>query len=144
MSETTAATSSPVGQEPPRMSRVVRDQRRTVTAALIVAVVGFWVFGPLGKWDAAVFFAVGVGLGLVNHLLTELSLLKIITSGDHPTRGEMTGQALFRLLFVAGAASAVAVIFWSTGLVTLIGLALFRLISLVMTTIPLLKELKKA
>ena len=43
-----------------------------------------------------------------------------------------------------GVASAVAIVFWSTGLVTLIGLALFRLIALVMTGIPLLKELSKA
>ena len=36
----------------------------------------------------------------------------------------------------------IAVVFWPTGIGLLLGLAIFRLIALVMTTIPLLKELK--
>src|SRR6478735_3449522 len=39
-------------------------------------------------------------------------------------------------------AGGVAVIFWPDGIGLLLGLAVFRLIALVMTTIPLLKELK--
>jgi len=35
-----------------------------------------------------------------------------------------------------------AVAFWPSGIGLLLGLAVFRLIALVMTTIPLLKELK--
>jgi hypothetical protein len=42
------------------------------------------------------------------------------------------------LVFLAGA----AVAFWPAGIGLLLGLAIFRLISLVMTAIPLLKELK--
>ena len=45
---------------------------------------------------------------------------------------------------VAGVAVGVAVVFWPNGVGLLLGLALFRLIALVMTSLPLLKELKKA
>ena len=46
--------------------------------------------------------------------------------------------------FHQGGAVGVAVAFWPSGIGLLLGLALFRCIALVMTTVPLLKELKKA
>jgi len=94
--------------------------------------------------DVAAFLAAGILLGLGNHIATEFSLLKMIASGEQLTRMEIAGSALVRLLVVSGVAAAVAIIFWSTGIIALIGLALFRLITLVMTGIPLVKELSKA
>ena len=41
-------------------------------------------------------------------------------------------------------AVAIAVVFWPDGIGLLLGLAVFRLITLVMTSIPLLKELKES
>jgi len=128
----------------PTLGTVLRDQRRVLIVALCLSVAGFWIFGPMNNWDVAAFLAVGILMGLVNHVATEYSLLKMISSGAELTRGEIAASALVRLLFVAGAAAAVAVVFWSTGIVALIGLALFRLLTLVMTGIPLLKELSKA
>ncbi len=128
----------------PTLGTVLRDQRRVLIVALCLSVAGFWIFGPMNDWDIAAFLAVGILMGLVNHVATEYSLLKMISSGAALTRGEIAASALVRLLFVAGAAAAVAVVFWSTGIVALIGLALFRLLTLVMTGIPLLKELSKA
>lgn len=130
--------------ETPSWGKVLRDQRRVFVVALLLAVAGFWIFGPLGDWDVAAFLATGILLGLANHIATEFSLLKMIDSGEELTRSQIAGSALVRLLFVSGLAAAVAIIFWSTGLIALIGLALFRLITLVMTGIPLLKELSKA
>jgi hypothetical protein len=37
----------------------------------------------------------------------------------------------------------IAVVFWPDGIGLLLGLAIFRLVALVMTSVPLLKELKK-
>ncbi len=128
----------------PTLGTVLRDQRRVLIVALCLSLAGFWIFGPMNNWDVAAFLAVGILMGLVNHVATEYSLLKMISSGAELTRGEIAASALVRLLFVAGAAAAVAVVFWSTGIVALIGLALFRLLTLVMTGIPLLKELSKA
>lgn len=128
----------------PHLATVLRDQRRTIGLALIMAVAGLWILGPMGDWDVAAFLAIGVVIGLGNHVATEFSLLKMISSGHELTRSEIAAKSLVRLLVVTGAAAVVAVVFWSTGMVTLIGLALFRLIALVMTGIPLLKELSKA
>ena len=140
-SETTVAAA--MNGHRPSLGRVLRDQKRVLFVALFLVVASFWICGPLDKWPVAIFFSVGIGIGVVNHIVSEYSLLNTLASGREPTRSEMGRQALVRLLAVGGGAAAVAVVFWSTGIVTLIGLALFRLITLVMTSIPLLKELKQ-
>jgi hypothetical protein len=52
-------------------------------------------------------------------------------------------STMIRLVVVSVAAVAIAVWFWPDGIGVFFGLAVFRLIALVMTTVPLLKELKK-
>ena len=122
--------------------RVVRDQRKTVGVAVALMVASFWIVGQLGEWRLAGCIAGGVLLGLVNHLATEYWLLKTITSGAQPTRGQMITSTVVRLAILTVVAIAVAVVMWPDGIGLLLGLAVFRLIALVMTTIPLLKELK--
>lgn len=123
------------------LGRVLRDQRKTLWVALALALFGLW-FGQYGDWTLAGCIAGGVLLGLVNLLHTEYWLLRIITSGAEPTRGQMTRTTIVRLLVLAVVAIGIAVAFWPAGIGLLLGLAIFRLISLVMTAIPLLKELK--
>ena len=50
--------------------KVVRDQRKTLVVALCMAIAAYWVIGPLGEWRLAGGLAIGVGLGLLNHLAT--------------------------------------------------------------------------
>lgn len=121
---------------------VLRHQRKIVIVAVVLAAAAFWVAGPLGEWRLGSAIAVGVALGLANHLFTEFWLLKIIVNGEQPTRATMMRSTLVRLLVVTVVAVAVAVVWWPDGIGLLLGLAVFRLIALVMTTIPLLKELK--
>ena len=78
----------------------------------------------------------------VNHLVTEYWLLRIIANGEQPTRATMMRSTLVRLLVLTVVAVSLAVVWWPDGIGLLLGLAVFRLIALVMTTIPLLKELK--
>ncbi|MFL6023227.1 MAG: hypothetical protein ACJ72O_07800 [Marmoricola sp.] len=123
------------------IGRVLRDQRKTLLVALALMVFGLW-FGQYGNWTLAGCIAGGVLLGLVNLVHTEYWLLRIITSGAEPTRGQMTRTTIVRLTVLAIVAIGIAVAFWPAGIGLLLGLAIFRLISLVMTAIPLLKELK--
>jgi hypothetical protein len=121
---------------------VLRDQRKTILVALGLAVAAYWIAGQLGEWRLATAIAVGVGLGLLNHLATEWWLLRIIANGEQPTRATMIRSTLVRLLVLTVVAVSLAVVWWPDGIGLLLGLAIFRLIALVMTTIPLLKELK--
>jgi hypothetical protein len=124
------------------LATVLRAQRKTVLVALVLAIAGFWVFGPLGEWALAGCLAAGVLLGLANHLVTELWLKRVISSGDDLSRNQMVRSTLVRLTLLSVVAVVIAVAFWPSGLGVLFGLAIFRLIALVMTTIPLLRELK--
>lgn len=126
----------------PSWWRVVRDQRKIELIGLGMVVASFWIVGQLGEWRLAGCIAGGVGLGMVNHLATEYWLLKTISSGEQPTRNQMIASTIVRLTLLTVVAIGVAVMFWPDGIGLLLGLAIFRLIALVMTTIPLLKELK--
>jgi hypothetical protein len=140
MTERTVETTMP---ERATFGRVVRDQRKTVWVAAAMMVLGLFV-GQYDEWTLAFCIAGGVLLGLLNHLVTEYWLLRIITSGAQPTRGQMTRTTIVRLTVLAVVAIGIAVAFWPSGIGLLLGLAIFRLIALVMTALPLLKELKNS
>jgi hypothetical protein len=126
----------------PSVLRVLRDQRKTLILAVALMVGTYWVSGQLGEWRLAACIAGGIALGLVNHLVTEYWLMRIITSGEQPTRNKMIASTMTRLLVLTVVAVGIAVMFWPDGIGLLLGLAIFRLIALVMTGLPLLKELK--
>src|SRR3954447_24933365 len=69
--------------------RVIRDQRKTIVVAIVLAAAAYWVLGQIGEWTLAGCIAGGVALGLLNHLATEYWLLRIITSGEQPTRNKL-------------------------------------------------------
>jgi hypothetical protein len=123
------------------LSRVIADQKKTELLALGMMIFSIW-FGFAVSWVVTAAVSVGVLLGLVNHLITEYWLLKVIAGGGQPTRGQLTRFTLVRLSILAVVAIGGAVAFWPDGVGLLLGLAIFRLVALVMTTIPLLKELK--
>jgi len=123
--------------------RVVRDQKKTIAVAVVLVVATYWIAGQFGEWELAGCVSGGVLLGLVNHLMTERWLLGIITSGAQPTRSQMIASTLMRLGALTVVAVGAAIAFWPNGIGLLLGLAIFRLIALVMTGLPLLKELKQ-
>jgi len=147
MSESPTSTGAAVEQPgpdvpPPSLRRVLRNQRKIIGVAIAMMVACYWVLGQLGEWETATMTVVGVLLGLFNQLATELWLARIIGSGREVTRAAITRATIIRLGVLSVVAVGVAVAFWPSGVGLLLGLAIFRLIALVMTTIPLLKELK--
>ncbi|HEX3931777.1 MAG TPA: hypothetical protein VHW64_13810 [Nocardioides sp.] len=144
--DTTSGPNPPLDPQllgPATLGRVVRDQRKSIVVAVVLAVAAYWVLGQLDEWVLAGCIAAGVGLGLLNHLATEYWLLRLITSGEQPTRNRLAMSTFARLLVLSVIAVGIAVLFWPDGIGLLLGLAIFRLIALVMTGLPLLKELKQ-
>ena len=143
-----ASASASTLQEPgpvvPQASvgRVLRDQRKIIGVGIGLMVASYWILGQLGEWETATLTAVGVALALLNHLATEYWLARLIGSGQQPTRAKIAASTITRLTVLSVVAVGAAVLFWPSGIGLLLGLAIFRLIALVMTTIPLLKELK--
>ncbi|MEJ7774394.1 MAG: ATP synthase subunit I [Nocardioidaceae bacterium] len=141
---TTAMNSSdlvPTGK--PSVIRILHDQRKAVLVALIMMVVSFWILGQLDRWRLAGCISGGVLLGLVNHVATEHWLFKTIAADAKPTKNQMIFSTITRLALLTVVAVGAAVVFWPDGIGLLLGLAIFRLIALVMTSVPLLKELKE-
>ncbi len=123
-------------------ARVVSDQRKVIMVAAVLIVADFWILIQLDEWTLAGCVAGGIVLGLLNHLYTEHWLLRLLVSGEQPTRKKLAMSTVTRLAVLSVVAVGCAVAFWPAGIGLLLGLAVFRLIALVMTTIPLLKELK--
>jgi dipeptide/tripeptide permease len=139
MTESTTMTTAP---QRVSLLDVLRHQRKIIGVGLVMMVACYWVLGQLGEWETATLTAVGVLLALLNHLATEMWLAKLISSGAQPTKQKIAATTMVRLLVLSAIAVGTAVAFWPSGIGLLLGLALFRLIALVMTGLPLLKELK--
>jgi hypothetical protein len=126
------------------LARAFRNQRRSCLLALGLCVAAIWISAPMGAFPVGVFLSLGVLLSLVNHVLTERTLLTSVESGDLLTRKQYATSSLARLFGVSLVAGALAIVFWPDGASVLFGLALFHLIALIFTGLPLLKEIKKA
>ena len=129
---------------PASMARAVRNQRSAVMLAAGLVVAAIWVSIPLGEWRIGVFLAAGFVLGLVNHIGTEYALQRAIASGNLVTRQMWASSSLLRLALVSVAGFAIAAIFWSDGAAVIFGIAIFHMVALTLTAIPLLREVRKS
>lgn len=129
---------------PATIGRAVRNQRRAVMLAAGLVVASIWISIPLGEWRIGLFLAAGFVLGLLNHVLTEYALQKAISSGNPVTRQAYASSSLLRLALISVLALAVAAIYWPDGAAVIFGLAIFHMIALTLTAIPLLREVRKS
>lgn len=129
--------------EPASIGRAVANQRRALILAAILIGGSFWV--TFGNWTQGALVAAGVTLGYVNHVLTEYAIQKAIAADDPVTRNAYARSSLLRLAVISLVAFALAGVFWDQGGVgVLFGLAIFHLIALTLTAIPLLREVRNS
>jgi hypothetical protein len=128
----------------PSIGRAIGNQRRAVMLAAGLVVAAVWISIPLGEWRIGLFLAAGFILGLVNHVGTEYALQMAIASGDPMTRQMWASSSLMRLAIVSIVGFAIAAIFWSDGAAVIFGIAIFHLIALTLTAIPLLREVRNS
>ncbi|WP_067975150.1 hypothetical protein [Mycolicibacter icosiumassiliensis] len=106
-----------------------------LTAAAIAAAAQF------GRPLFGVFFGLGLALGLGNALLIRRSALKI-TASDHPLKKKMALNSASRLLVISVIGLAIAYQFRPEGLGALFGLALFEVVLVLTTMLPVVKKLR--
>jgi hypothetical protein len=126
------------------VAQAMRNQRRALLLAGLLAFGAFWIALGLGEWQIGVFVSVGVVLGYGNGLFTEAFLLRSTEGDELLSRKQFAISSLVRLMGISLVAVALTVAFWPTGATVLAGLAVFHLIALVLTGLPLLKELRQA
>lgn len=106
-----------------------------LTAVAVVA------SGLLGDFRFGAFFGAGLGLGLLNALLVRRSV-ESITAEAHPLKRKMALNSATRLLVITVIGLVIAFIFRPTGLGVLFGMALFQVLLVLTTTLPVWKKIR--
>jgi hypothetical protein len=111
--------------------------------AICVALTGLATLaaGLLGHVMVGMFFGIGLGLGLLNALLVQRSV-DAITSDAHPLKRKMALNSATRLLVLTVIGLTIAFIFRPQGLGVLFGMALFQVVLVITTALPVMKKLK--
>ncbi|OJZ69266.1 hypothetical protein BRW65_23200 [Mycobacterium paraffinicum] len=106
-----------------------------VTAVAVVAA------GLTGHLMVGVFFGVGLLLGLLNALLVRRSVASI-TAKEHPMKSTMALNSATRLAVITVIGLIIAYIFRPAGLGVVFGLALFQILLVASTALPVWKKLR--
>lgn len=126
------------------LTTVLVRQRRPLLVAVMLSAAGLWISIPVGRAQVGLFFAVGVFLSLLNHVLTEVGLSRSLENAGEISRKQFAIGSLGRLAVVTGLALVIVLAFWPSGAAVFVGLALMHMVLLIFTGLPLLKELRKA
>jgi hypothetical protein len=121
----------------------VGTPRRVFVIALVLGGVGLAIGSLLGYPEAGGLFLVGLFLGAVNNVMTVRSILKHTEAGD-PDRKKFALASLRRLAYISLVAVVLLIAFRPEGVAVLAGLAVFHLLAALATSLPALKEFRKA
>ena len=114
---------------------------RLLATSLVLTVVAVVITGLLGHPMVGAFFGVGLLLGLLNALGVQRSVAAI-TAEEHPLKKKMAMNSATRLLFITAIGLAVAFVFRPAGLGVVFGLALFQVLLVLSTALPVWKKLR--
>jgi hypothetical protein len=114
---------------------------RLLAISVVLTAIAAAVAGSLGHPMVGIFFGVGLVLGLLNALGVQRSVAAI-TADAHPLKKKMAMNSASRLLIITVIGLAVAYVFRPAGLGVVFGLALFQVVLVVSTALPVWKKLR--
>jgi len=114
---------------------------RLLAISLVLTVVAVAAAGALRHPMVGVFFGMGLLLGLLNAIGVQRSVAAI-TADAHPLKKRMAMNSASRLLIITVIGLAVAYVFRPAGLGVVFGLALFQVLLVVSTALPVWKKLR--
>ena len=97
--------------------------------------------GLSGHLMVGVFLGIGLLLGLLNALLVRRSV-ELITARDHPLKRSMALNSVSRLAIITMVGLIIAYVFRPAGLGVVFGLALFQVLLVLSTALPVWKKLR--
>jgi ATP synthase I chain len=106
-----------------------------------VTAVAMLAAGLFGHVMVGVFFGIGLLLGLLNALLVRRSV-EAITARDHPLKRSMAVNSASRLAIITIVGLIIAYVFRPAGLGVVFGLALFQVLLVASTALPVWKKLR--
>ncbi|HEX2213159.1 MAG TPA: ATP synthase subunit I [Mycobacterium sp.] len=107
----------------------------------VLTSIGIVAAGSLGHVMVGVFFGVGLGLGLLNAVLVRRSVSNI-TAAAHPLKSKMALNSATRLMVFTVIGLTIAFIFRPAGLGVVFGMALFQMLLVFTTALPVAKKLR--
>jgi hypothetical protein len=114
---------------------------RLFVVSVGVTAVAMLAAGLSGHLMVGVFFGIGLLLGLLNALLVRRSV-EAITARDHPLKRSMALNSASRLATITILGLIIAYVFRPAGLGVVFGLALFQVLLVVSTALPVWKKLR--
>jgi ATP synthase I subunit len=117
----------------------VVNLRRPVLIGVAVGAVGLVVCGLLGHIVMGILGVVGMGLGVLNTRLLQKSVARVIAS-ENPSKKAVGFSSVPRLLLITAAAVAFGIFLRPDGLGVFFGLAIFQVIIVANTAMPVMKE----
>lgn len=147
MTEPESGLTPTVEHPTPSFGRALRNQKRALLLGLGLAVAALWISIPMDRWELGAFGAVGVLLGVLNHVFTEYQVQQAFTAADAVTREGYAKASLLRLGAISLLAFGITGAAWGLGagrdaFGTIFGLAFFQMIALPFTAFPLLREVR--
>ncbi|MDQ3505977.1 MAG: ATP synthase subunit I [Actinomycetota bacterium] len=115
--------------------------RRSAIAALVVGALAVAVLIPMGYLGYALFGCLGLGLGLLNSALVVRSVERF--SETKPSKVRFSGSVLIRLAAITVLAFGLVLLFRPEGVGVFGGLAVFQLIAIASSMLPLIKEIRQ-
>lgn len=113
--------------------------RRPLIISAVLAAAGMGVGAAFSHPVMGILFAIGLGMGLYNARAMQQSVARVI-SGENPTKRAIVGSSTQRLIVVTVIALALGYFLRPDGLGVFAGLAVFQLIFMANTMIPVFKE----
>jgi len=107
----------------------------------VLAALATLAAGLLGYPMVGVFFGIGLVLGLLNAVLVQRSV-DAITAEAHPLKRKMAVNSATRLLVMTVIGLTIAFIFRPQGLGVVFGMALFQVVLVLSTALPVMKKIK--
>lgn len=114
---------------------------RLLVISFVLTLAAVAAAGALGHPMVGAFFGVGLLLGLLNALGVRRSVAAI-TAEEHPLKKQMAMNSATRLLFITVIGLTVAFVFRPDGLGVVFGLALFQVLLVLSTALPVWNKLR--
>jgi len=114
---------------------------RLLVVCAVLAAVAIAVSAWAGPTMFGVFFGVGLGLGFLNAVLVQRSVASI-TADAHPLKRTMAVNSAARLLAITTGGLIVAYLFRPLGVGVLFGVALFQVVLVISTMLPVWKKIR--
>lgn len=114
---------------------------RLLVISIVLTAVALAAAGSLDHIKVGVFFGIGLLVGLLNALGVRRSVAAI-TAKDHPLKSQMALNSAGRLAAISVIALVIAFVFRPDGLGVVFGLALFQVLLVLSTALPVWKKLR--